>query len=439
MKKISFIILAFIIPFFAFGQNSTMYTQNGKLYKNNGQKIVLRGMNYNLLDNGNINFSPGSNSYKSYIDQVALTGANSIRIPWFTNEFPHWRKDYPTTGTPQAAVDNGQLSNLLSYCHQKGLVPILELHDFTCDNSWSNFMTKAQGWWFQEKILNLIEQHKEYLIINIANEFGKVRWTNNPTTSLTTFKNNYKTLISAFRTKGIKVPIMIDAPDCGQSSSELVQVAEEIRSADPLDKLIFSAHSYWYGYAPTENEVLSKIDETLNSGSTFVFGEISNRQDVTGNQADGVYNIDYTYQTIMKLSCQKEVSWLVWTFNHDWHPERKISPTSSVSNLTNFGKDVLYNTQYGLLSAPCVTGTLATEQVKIQNINISPNPARNFVSVKGANSNIQSVEFYQADGRRVKSVNSSFEGISISDLPTGTYYLLIKANSQISTHKLIIE
>lgn len=439
MKKLLVIASLFASnSLFLAQQATTMYVQNGKLYKKDGQKIVLRGMNYNLLDNGNIIMTNNSQSYKAFIDQVALTGANSIRIPWFTDEYAHWRKDYPNTGTPQAALDNGQLSNLIGYCHQKGLVPILELHDFTCDNNWANFMTKAQNWWLQQNVLNLIQLHKEYLIINIANEFGKVRWTNNQASSLTTFKNNYKQLITNFRNAGIDVPIMIDAPDCGQSSSELISIAPEINNNDPLHKTVFSGHSYWYGYAPTIADVTGKINEANTSNICFVFGEISNRQDITGAPADGVYNIDYTYQTILSQSCEKEISWLVWTFNHDWNTEREISPTSNVNNLTAFGNDVLYNPQYGLLTSNCGQ-SLATNVTKYidETPRIYPNPAKIYFSIKDI-SKIQSVKIIRTDGSIVKVIDDNFNNIDISNLPDGVYFIDIQSESKSFQEKLIV-
>lgn len=419
-------------------QATTMYVQSGKLYKKNGQKIVLRGMNYNLLDNGNVIMANNSQSYKAFIDQIALTGANSIRIPWFTDEYAHWRKNYPNTGTPQAAVDNGQLSNLIGYCHQKGLVPILELHDFTCDNNWTNFMTKAQNWWLQPNVKNLIQQHKEYLIINIANEFGKVRWTNDQPASLNIFKNNYKQLITNLRSAGIDVPIMIDAPDCGQSSSELLSIAPEINNHDTQHKIIFSGHSYWYAYAPTVSDVTAKINEANTSNVCFVFGEVSNRQDVTGAPADGVYNIDYTYQTILSQSCEKEISWLVWTFNHDWHSERKISPTSNVNNLTAFGNDVLYNTNYGLLTSNC--GQNLSTNVSLsspERPKIYPNPSKDYFVITGI-TDIVSVKIIRADGSLANILYENFERINISNLPKGIYFIDIQTKDKSYKEKIIV-
>lgn len=298
-------------------------------------------------------------------------------------------------------------------------------------------MPQAQAFWTQPNMLSLIQQHKQYLIVNIANEFGSVRWTNNPTTSLTTFKNNYKTLVQNLRTSGIDVPIMIDAPDCGQSSSELLSVANEITAADPLNKMIYSAHSYWYGYTPTAVDVTNKINEVVASNVPFVFGEVANRQDKTGNQADGVYNIDYTYQTILSQSCQKDISWLIWAFNHDWNTEREMTPTSNINNLTPFGQDILYNTNYGLLSAPC-QATLETQEPVIKtNYRIYPNPAKNKVSIDQTKL-VSKVEIYDLNGSLLKTYLNGFNKMDITFLKKGNYILLIYSKQGTQQEKLLV-
>ena len=435
MKKKLINLYFLIFTIFSYAQHQTIYTDNGYIYKQNGEKIVIRGMNYNFLDDGNIVMKGNSQSYKKYIDQVALTGSNSIRIPWFTDNFDHWRKKYPENGSPQEALENGKLSEVLSYCNSKGLIPILELHDFTCKNNWTTFITETQNFWLQPSMLELIQRHKEYLIINIANEFGTVRWASNPSSALNNYKNNYKQLIINFRKAGIDIPIMIDAPDCGQSSSEMLSVAPDILTADPLKKLIFSGHAYWYGYAPTTNDVNVKIDEITNSKIPFVFGEVANRQDVSSNRNDGVYNIDYVYQTILEKSCQKDISWLIWAFNHDWHSERKISSTSNINNLTNFGKDVLYNSKYGLLTNHCKESSLSTPSINIENdkIRIYPNPAKNFLHVTNHNK-IKEAYVFDSSGRQLMIVKNNFEHIDVSQLPIGNYFLKILLD-----HKTIVE
>src|SRR5690606_24023105 len=121
--------------------------------------------------------------------------------------------------------------------------------------------------------------------------------------AMNTFKTNYNQIIANLRNEGVQVPIMIDAPDCGISSTQLLSVAQDMLDADSEENLIFSAHTYWYGYANTTSAITTKVNEIVDSEVCFVFGEIANRQDVTGNQADGTYNIDNIYQEVLTQAC----------------------------------------------------------------------------------------------------------------------------------------
>ena len=420
-------------------QNNVMKVQGSNLVTTNGQTIVLRGINYPILNEGSISISNAS-QYQNYIDQVALTGANAIRIPWHTDGV-HWRdmQPYGTPGTLEGYIDNGHLSNLIGYCRQKGMIPILEIHDVTCSDNWSALLTTVQNWWLKPEILNLIETHKEYLIINIANEMGKAEWTVNSTAAMNTFKNNYNQVIANLRNAGVKVPLMIDAPDCGTSSTQLLSVAQDMLNADSEGNLIFSAHTYWYGYANTTTAITTKINEIVNSGVCFVFGEIANRQDVTGDPVDGTYNIDNIYQEVLTQACTHGIGWLAWTFNHDWESNREISSTSQFSNLTTYGNDLVYNTVYGLLAGQCNAVPLSVSDFSaLQNtVKIYPNPASEIVFLENTQNVIQ-ITLYDSTGRMLKSKSDNFNQIDVSDLSTGIYYLKIEQKTGSQTEKIAI-
>lgn len=437
--KLSVVLFLFISVFSAQAQNDVLKVENQNLVTPNGQTLILRGVNYPILDEGSISISNAS-QYQYYIDQVALTGANAIRIPWYTDG-KHWRDNplYGAPGTLEGYIDNGHLSNLLGYCREKGMIPILEIHDVTCSNNWNELLTTVQDWWLKPEILDLIETHKEYLIINIANEFGQADWTGNPTAAMNTFKNNYNQIIANLRNEGVQVPIMIDAPDCGMSSTQLLSVAQDMLDADSEENLIFSAHTYWYGYANTASAITTKINEIVDSEVCFVFGEIANRQDVTGNQDDGTYNIDNIYQEVLTQACTHGIGWLAWTFNLDWESAREMSPTSEFNNLTPYGNDLVYNTVYGLLSGECNAEQLSvSENIFVQNrIKIYPNPASERVYTDNTE-NVTKMTLYDSTGKVLKNIFDDFSQIDVSDLSTGIYFLKIEKKTGNQTDKIVI-
>lgn len=311
-----------------------------------GKNIVLRGINYPTIDAGRID---NTENVHHQIDEAAKTGANAIRFPWYTNGKHFWDGDAGGPGTVDGWVANGSLKNMLEYSHQKGMIPILELHDarfITCANDWNYFNTTVANWWKSEAVKTIIEQTQGYLIINIANEFGHVRFTNDPN-ALEIFKSNYIQLVSELRAKGIKVPIMIDAPDCGTSSSELLSIAEEMQNADPAKNLIFSTHAYWFGYAPTQTAINPKLDEMSSKNVCFIIGEIANTQDIAGCGSQNILDIA---KNVLEKACSNNIGWLAWTFNQDCSGPREMTPDGNFNHLTPWGELVVNNPQIGLKS-----------------------------------------------------------------------------------------
>ena len=75
--KTTFTLLFFSMV--AFSQQTTLQVVGKNLTKIGGQNITLRGVNYPLIDEGVISLSNAS-SYQFYINEVAKTGANAVRL-----------------------------------------------------------------------------------------------------------------------------------------------------------------------------------------------------------------------------------------------------------------------------------------------------------------------------------------------------------------------
>src|SRR5260370_37744813 len=116
------------------------------------------------------------------------------------------------------------------------------------------------------------QKHKQYLVINLANELGFVRWSADPATALREFKNAYKSAIPSIREK-LHMPVMIDAPDCGTSIDACITIGQELIDHDPDHNLLLSTHAYWAAY-----DGMPHIDSAVNGHLPIVFGEVANKQ-----------------------------------------------------------------------------------------------------------------------------------------------------------------
>lgn len=330
---------------------STITVSGKNLLLANKKQVILRGINYPIIDEGLATLGNRA-QYKFKIDEAAKTGANAIRIQWYTNG-SHWLEDPEEGGAPgtvDGLLNNGTLSDIIGYCYEKGMIPILVVQNTVCSNDWDYFNNAAVSWWKQPVVIDLINKHKKYLIANIACEFGKVLWTDNPQAALETFKANYISAVQHLRNAGIDIPLMIDAPDCGTSSSELLAIAGDILNADPKKNIIFSAHTYWLGYAGTQAAIKTKIDEIENTGVCFILGEVGNRQNGPLTCDDDISNI---FRIVLNESCARGIGWLAWAYAQDACEPRRMTTNGEFSTLTPYGNDIVNNSTYGLRSGSC--------------------------------------------------------------------------------------
>lgn len=427
MKKIYFLALLTVLTCHSQQLQQTLKVVGKNLTTVSGQTIVLRGINYPIIDDGSISLTNAA-EYQHKIDEAAKTGANAIRIPWYTDG-THWRDipGPPTNGTPGTVmgyVNNGHLSNLIGYCHTKGMIPILEIHNLTCSGDWIEFNNTVMPWWKSQVILNLIEAHKGYLVINLANEFGQARWTGNTTNGMNVFKTNYNAAVSQLRALNVNVPIMIDAPDCAQSSTELLSAAESMVTSDPQHNLIFSSHAYWSGYAQTQAAVQIKLNEAQNTNVCFVLGEVASTQD---NNSCGDFSLASLYPTILTEACSRNIGWLGWTYTLDCSSPREMTTNGEFNTLTVYGNDLVNNSVYGLKSSGgCGASLLASSEFEDgSSFSVYPNPATNRISIRGSET-IENAKIFDISGRLLKNINSDFETVDVAFLKTGTYIIQIQ-------------
>lgn len=447
-KRFTILLLALVCTFHGNSQQNTLQVVGKNLTLTNGQAIILRGVNYGLINQGDISLADAS-AYQDYIDEVANTGANAIRIPWYTDG-QNWR-DIPgpqtggTPGTVDGYVTNGHLSNIIAYCISKKMIPILSIHDdsyITCKDNWAYFNSTVMDFWTDPDVLALIEANKSHLIINLANEFDYVRWTGSPASELTIFKTNYSAAVTQLRQLGVQVPIMIDAPDCGQSSTELLSIAEEMNQTDSQHNLVFSSHAYWYGYANTLSQVQTKLNEAQNTNVCFILGEVASNQDGSNPGECGINDLSALYPVILNEACSRNISWLAWTFSLDCSSARQMSLTASASDLTVFGNNIVNSPDYGFKSTNgCGAQTfdeLGIPEQKTLAFTIEPNPASESVFIRSAYSDCVLILRNSIGDVVWNGTHSKESEIRIDALSSGIYFVEIENSGQQNVQKLII-
>jgi mannan endo-1,4-beta-mannosidase len=316
----------------------SFYTQGRHLYSPNGTKVILRGVNFPLLDDWGF---PASDT----LAELEKTGANAVRIQWY--------KDYEQTSRP--AFSLADLDRILTKCQTLKMIPIVYLSDLTCQSDPNLLNVNLMPWWTSTEVVTMLKKHEKYLIVNLANELGHYRWAGSSDGVLNTFKDAYKTAIVNFRQTGLRMPIAIDAPDCGSTIEVFPRIAQELINADPQKNLLFSGHAYWAAY-----NGIPQIQAAINANIPLFLGEIANKQDE--NSPTGTlychYDLDggntrpaqnnFTYQNLLTQLKQQEIGWLAWTWWKDGCSPRQMTNDGTIANLTPYGNDIVNNPNYGL-------------------------------------------------------------------------------------------
>jgi mannan endo-1,4-beta-mannosidase len=314
------------------------YTQGQYLYDPSGKKTVLRGVNLPLLDNWEFQQS-------DKLEELAKTGANAVRIQWY--------KNYGNPDRPAYSLQD--LDRFLAKCKANRMIPILGLWDLTCKPDSTLLNTQLMSWWTSAPVLTVLKKHQRYLIINLANELGFYRWSNNSAGTLQSYKTAYKTAITSIRRR-LQVPIMIDAPDCGMSIEVFTSIGQELINHDPDHNLLLSGHAYWAGY-----DGMPHLEVAIQANLPIVFGEIANKQAeiVNGKEQQCYYDLDgtrenhepqrgFTYQALLQKLNEHQIGWLAWSWWKDGCAPRQMTQDGNFSGLTPYGKDLVNNPVYGL-------------------------------------------------------------------------------------------
>jgi mannan endo-1,4-beta-mannosidase len=330
-------------------EKANLYVSGRFLYDRHGNKVILRGVDYPLADDYNF---PGSD----FLGEIAKTGANAVRIEWYTNYTPDAER--AAILTPEV------LGGFLDECVAANVVPIVELADVLCPTDTSPLGTTIVPWWTKTEpdptkpkgALDVLLPRQSCLILNLANELGEYQWADDPAASLSQFLSDYTTAIVRMRAAGYTLPLMIDAPDCGISLNAFTQIGAELVAADPLGNILLSTHAYWAGFDGTEY-----LAPAVAANLPIVFGEIANKQDefIDGKTVYCYYDLDgttqnnltstgFTYQSFLTTLASEEVGWLAWSWTDDFCSSRQMTPTGKFADLGTYGLDLVNNATYGL-------------------------------------------------------------------------------------------
>ncbi len=318
--------------------SNNFYVQGRFLKDPCGNTVTLKGINKMFVwtDQAGASFP-----------EIAQTGANVVRIVWEVSE-------------GGVATNDVVLDSLIARCMRRKMIPMVELHDATCNLSGLQALV---NYWKRPAILAIINKYRHALLLNIGNEVGDY------TTTHAQFQTAYTAAVQELRSAGIAVPLVIDAPNCGGSIDAILATATALQNADPLHNCLFSLHPYWpmnddsnpnngnSGYGTT-GYITSKLEAAVAANIPLIVGELCNYGAWNNNENICTSSGQVNYQWIATEATRLGIGYLIW----EWGPGNdgggnslctimNMTTNSTYATLTSWGLSIVNNPTYGIKTA----------------------------------------------------------------------------------------
>lgn len=229
-----------------------------------GGSVMLRGVNIQYAD------SPDE-QLKSIAASKSV-GANVVRI----------RLDKNTTAAQlRSALDEVMAQGMIAMPVFWGAEGEIE-----CTRSSPYIMQAVENYWLDAWMPVLSEaKYQPYLMINIASKWGPTNiFSETASKSYADYIDYYKYFIQQFRAIGFKVPLVIDAPSCGQDHFAFMGGrGRELLESDELHNIVLSVHAFGPHWNSLR-EIQSNTSDLQRLPLPFFIGEFGG-SDVNGSDS----------------------------------------------------------------------------------------------------------------------------------------------------------
>ncbi|MDI7775695.1 cellulase family glycosylhydrolase [Asticcacaulis sp. EMRT-3] len=281
--------------------------RDGQIFTPDGAPFIMRGVNLQYGDR------PGR--AWSAIKAIKASGANIIRLELRANTSAH---------------DLRRALNQAVRLKMPVMVMLWE-QDVTCSHDSTALRFHVQALWMNRwaQVLN-DRKYQPYLMLNIANEWGT------SDNHFRSYISTYSELVSALRGHGYRMPLVIDAADCGQNVSSFLEGrGAALQAADPRHNLILSVHAYNKPWNSRE-KIDANIDALKATGVPFIIGEFGSSQLVEDGSS-----VDHLY--LMHEAQAKGVGWIAWSWKGNGGASQVLDMSRDYgkARLTQHGEDVV--------------------------------------------------------------------------------------------------
>lgn len=256
--------------------------------------------------------------------EMAKTGANAVRIVWVS--------------TASAEALNGALRT----ARAAGLVPVVELHDGQGDFA---MLPELVAYWSAPETVTVLREHERALLVEIGGGLGGV-------VPREEWEEGYRNALTTLRAAGLRMPLVIHAPEWGNDVQRLIESGPELLEADPARNLLF-AFSAWQASAEA---VLDTLGTLARLELPVLVAEFS------GYLVGDCPLQPFDYATFLGGAARERVGWFAWSWgavpNVDCEGALDMTTDGTVSGLRDWGLEVALGHPEGIsrTSTPVAPG-----------------------------------------------------------------------------------
>lgn len=268
---------------------AVLTTDQKKIYDVTGEPVLLRGVNLLYGDNPEVRIDG--------VDGIADLGSNVVRLQL---------TEATTADQLRTALDRVVENNLIA------VVSLVDGERLACSDD-DSFLTAAVGSLWLDRWLPVLaeRQYQAHMMFNVASQWGPMNVWNANSVGYEDFLATYKVIIRRFRDAGFRLPLVIDAPHCGQDfNAFLGGRARELKAADVLSNLVLSVHAYGSRWNST-SEILGAMDKLSTEEVPYIVSEFG------GSQVDGDASVDHMDLMTQSLGSKALIFRMPWESTGD--------------------------------------------------------------------------------------------------------------------------
>lgn len=275
---------------------ATMTTSGRQILDSCGNPFVTRGVEQIFGEQ-----LPEGNDWVGLVEEIAASGVNAVRVLAGTN----------TLGTDDVDA-------LLAVVADRGMVAYV-----------TPYGNEAMQWLDGEDVRAMLAKHEKYIIIDA---FGEPTFDDRER-----FVRDSTDALRQVRSWGYRVPLTVTANQYGRDLPSILELGEQIISADPLGNTILGWQAYWSNNGFYQEHYGMSLTEAVQAVANAPFPIQLGLDRVTDFPSDATAD----FGTLLSATEANDIGWLWWDWYNPYGDENNLTQDGSSSRLTPTGETVV--------------------------------------------------------------------------------------------------